>query len=53
MKLQNKFMASFYGWGSTASRLQPLCRGSLLYNTQFPEIRDTWSHAMFFIKTPG
>ena len=24
-------MASFYGWGSTASRLEPLRGGSLLY----------------------
>ena len=31
-------MAPFYGWGSTASRLQPLWGGSLLYNTKFPEI---------------
>ena len=31
-------MAPFYGWGSTASRLQPLRRDSLLFTTQFPEI---------------
>ena len=31
-------MAPFYGWGSTASRLQPLRRGSLLFTIQFPEI---------------
>ena len=31
-------MASFYGWGSTASRLEPLLGGSLLYNIKFPEI---------------
>ena len=31
-------MAPFYGLGSTASRLQPLWGGSLLYNTKFPEI---------------
>ena len=30
-------MARFYGSGSTASRLEPLWRGSLLYNTKFPE----------------
>ena len=32
-------MAPFYGWGSTASRLQPLRGGSLLFTIQFPEIR--------------
>ena len=26
-------MAPFYGWGSTASRLEPLRRGSLLFTT--------------------
>ena len=31
-------MAPFYGWGSTASRLQPLRGGSLLFSIQFPEI---------------
>ena len=31
-------MASFYGWGSTASRLEQLWGGSLLYNTKFLEI---------------
>ena len=31
-------MASFYGWGSTTSRLEPLQGGSLLFNTKFPEI---------------
>ena len=30
-------MAPFYGWGSTASRLEPLWGGSLLYNTKSPE----------------
>ena len=34
-------MAPFYGWGSTASRLQPLQGCSLLFITKFPEIRDT------------
>ena len=32
------FMASSYGWGSTASRLEPLRGGSLLFTTKFPEI---------------
>ena len=31
------FMAPFYGWGSTASRLQPLRGSSLLFTTKFPE----------------
>ena len=35
------FMAPFYGWGSTASRLQPLRGGSLLFTIQFPEISGT------------
>ena len=34
-------MVPFYGWGSTASRLEPLSGGSLLYNNKFPEISDT------------
>ena len=34
-------MAAFYGWGSTASRLQPLRGGSLLFTIQFPEIPGT------------
>ena len=34
-------MAPFYGWGSTASRLQPLRGGSLRFTIQFPEISGT------------
>ena len=34
-------MAPFYGWGSTASRLEPLRGDSLLYKTKFPEIPGT------------
>ena len=34
-------MASFYGWGSAASRLQPLRGGNLLFTIQFPEIPGT------------
>ena len=34
-------MAPFYGWGSTASRLELLRGGSLLFTTKFPEIRGT------------
>ena len=32
---KKNFMAPFYGWGSTASRLQPLRGGSLLFTIQF------------------
>ena len=34
-------MAPFYGWGSPASRLEPLREGSLLFTTKFPEISGT------------
>ena len=34
-------MVPFYGWGSTASRLQPLRGGSLLFTIQFPESPGT------------
>ena len=34
-------MALFYGWGSTASRLEPLRGGNLLFTTKFPEIPGT------------
>ena len=32
-------MTSFYGWGSTASKLDPLRGGSLLFTTKFLEIQ--------------
>ena len=35
------FMAHFYGWSSTASRLQPLGGGSFLFTIQFSEIPCT------------
>ena len=38
---KKNFMAPFYGWGSTASRLVPLGGGSLLFATKFPEISGT------------
>ena len=38
---KTNFMAPFYGWGSTASRLEPLQGGSLLFTTKFPEIPNT------------
>ena len=34
-------MVSFYGWGSAASRLEPLRGGSLLFTTKYPEISGT------------
>ena len=34
-------MAPFYGWGSTALKLEPLQRGSLRFTTKFPEIPGT------------
>ena len=39
--LKKNFMASFCEWGSTASRLEPLRWGSLLFTTKFPEIPST------------
>ena len=33
-------MAPFYGWGSTASKLEPIGGGSSLF-TKFPEIPGT------------
>ena len=38
---KKNFMAPFYGWGSTASRLEPLRGSSLLFTTKFPEIPGT------------
>ena len=35
------FMALFYGWGSTTSRLEPVLGGSLLFTTKFPETPGT------------
>ena len=40
-KKKQNFMARFYGWGSTASRLEQLRGGSLLFTTKFPEIPGT------------
>ena len=34
-------MAPFYGWGSTASRIEPLQGGSLPFTTKFPAISGT------------
>ena len=38
---KNNFMAPFYGWGSTASRLEPLRGGSLHFTSKFPDIPGT------------
>ena len=38
---KKNFMAPFYGWGSTASRLEPLRGASLLFTTKFPEVPGT------------
>ena len=40
-KKNPNFMAPFHGWCSTASRLEPLRQGSLLFTTKFPEISGT------------
>ena len=40
-KKKTNFVAPFYGWGSTASRLEPFRGGSLLFTTKFPEISGT------------
>ena len=34
-------MAPFYEWGSTASMLEPIREGSLLFTTRFPDIPGT------------
>ena len=34
-------MTPFYGWGLTASKLEQLRGGSLLFTTKFPEIPGT------------
>ena len=41
LTFKKNFMAPFYGWGSTASRLEPLRGGSLLFTTKFPEVPGT------------
>ena len=44
---KKNFIVPFYGWGSTAPRLEPLWGGSLLFTTKFPEIPGT--HIQFHI----
>ena len=40
-KQKTNFMAPFYGWGSTASKVQQVRGGSLLFTIQFPELSCT------------
>ena len=42
-------MAPFHGWGSTASRLEPLRGGSLLFTTKFPARILSLHHAVFHL----
>ena len=44
LKIKNfkNFTVPFYGLGSTASRLEQLREGSLLFTTKFPEITGTY-----------
>ena len=44
-------MASFYGWGSTASRLEPLRENSLIFTTKFLEIPGT--HLIDLVEIKG
>ena len=44
-------MAPFYGWGSTALRLEPLWGGSLIFTTKFPEISGT--HFIYLRRMKG
>ena len=40
-RYKKNFMVPYYGWGSTAARLQPHRGGSLLFITKFPEMPGT------------
>ena len=40
-KKKKIFMAPFYGWDYTSSRLEQLLGGSLLFPTKFPKIPST------------
>ena len=48
--MKKNFIATFYGWGSTALRLGPLRGGSLLLTTKFPEIPGTHFTNLGWIK---
>ena len=41
LKRKKNFIAPFHGWSSTASSLEPLQGGSLLFTTWFTEISDS------------
>ena len=41
LHLKKNFKAPFYGWGSIASKLEPLWGGSLLFTTKLQEIPGT------------
>ena len=41
LNLKKNFMATFHGCASTASRLEPLRGGNLLFTTKFLGIPDT------------
>ena len=41
LKKKKNFMAPFYRWSSTFSRLEPLWGGSLLFTIRFPDIPGT------------
>ena len=41
LKMKKNFMAPFYGWSSTASRLGATSRRQFNFTTMFPEIPDT------------
>ena len=43
---KKNFMAPFYGWGSTASRLEPLWGGSLLFTTNHLYIIFAMTHSI-------
>ena len=38
---KKNFLTPFYGWGSTAPKLEPLRGGSLIFTAKFPEIYGT------------
>ena len=40
-KEKKNFMTPFYGWGSTASTIEPLWGDRLLFTAKFPEIPGT------------
>ena len=44
-------MTPFYGWGSTASRLEPLRGGSLLFTTKLYKLALAKQHTSFFNKS--